>query len=261
MPIRHLNRVRVAQTIPLHSQQLVLNALSLRRSASHSDKRTQSRIIRNFLVKKERLMHSRADIIAHLSTLRHHQDSNKSTRPSNLLPVVPSSPCVPLHTRRSATLQAQLSFAVLPDPLIPPSQFPSPFTPANQVLHTPLHPPSEPHKGTPNKRRSSRIWQWSPILPSPSFNESCLPLGSPGTPVDITRRFSLLPPPSTKQVPRRLSYSKVYHGSPWMPDMSHNQALASPVMIRSSFWPASSPVATPRYQLDDLQFSPFRVVF
>jgi len=219
-------------------------------------------------------LHHRQQIVAHLHTLRTHRAA-KSTYAPGSFSSDPPSPCVSLSARRSASLHSRLSFTAYRDlppvlsiktplpNLISPSKFPSPFTPANQVLHTPFHPP-EPHKVTPSKRHRSRNWQWSPVLASPGIDENCPPAHTPDTPdspiCDLTRRFSLIAPPSSSQhVPRRLSYSQVCT-SPWTPESRHSQALASPAMIHSSLWP-SSPVPSPRYQLDDLQFSPFHVVF
>jgi hypothetical protein len=149
--------------------------------------------------------------------------------------------------------------------LIPPSKFSSPFTPANQVLRTPFHPP-EPRKGTPSKRHRNGNWQWSPVLvtrlTSPTLDENS-PAHTPATPEspisNLIKRLSVNPPPpSSMHVPRRLSYSQACP-SPWTPDSSHTQALASPVLIRSTLLTSSSPVTSPCYQLDDFQFSPFRV--
>ncbi|KAJ7343675.1 hypothetical protein DFH08DRAFT_873363 [Mycena albidolilacea] len=278
MPISHPRRVfRVVQPL----SPLFLHALSLHRPANQSPRHalTQSRFIRTFVSKKEGVVHSRRQITAHLHALR-NQKATKSTYASSgpVTSVVPT-PCASPSTRRSASHQSRTSVALqnrfsvyrdslpvlsiktpLPN-LISPSNFSSPFTPANQVLHTPFHPP-EPLKCTPSKRHRNRNCQWSPLV-SLGIDENCplaYTLDTPESPIcDLTRRFSLLAPPSSKRVPRRLSYSQSCM-SPWTPESRHSQALASPAMIRSSLWP-SSPVTSPRYELDDLQFSPFRVVF
>lgn len=188
-------------------------------------------------------------------------------------PSDPPSPSVSIAARHSVSLQSLQSPLSHREPLpvlsiktplpnlIPPSKFSSPFTPVNQVLHTPFHPP-EHHIGTPSKRHRNRNWQWSPS--HPGIDENASPVHYPDTPdspvCDLTKRFSLFAlPPSSQHVSRRLSYSQV-RVSPCTPETRHGQALASPVLIRSSLWP-SSPVTSPRYQLDDLQFSPFHVIF
>ncbi|KAJ7940839.1 hypothetical protein B0H13DRAFT_1940161 [Mycena leptocephala] len=270
MPISHPRRVHlVARPIPPHSQALFIHALSLHRQVSRDTLR-QSHFIRSFMSKKEGSLHPRRTI--HVHVLRNHTAA-KAMYPTGLLASDPPSPCVSISARRSASLQSRLSFDTyrqtppvlsiqtpLPN-LIPPSKFSSPLTPANQVLHAPFHPP-EPHKGTPSKRRRNYNWQWSPMLvPSPGIDENTPParaLDTPDSPIcDLSSRFSLIALP--KYVSRRLSYPQVC-GSPCTPESQHGQALASPVLIRSSLWP-SSPVTSPRYQLDDLQFSPFHVIF
>ncbi|KAJ6455780.1 hypothetical protein C8R45DRAFT_1035635 [Mycena sanguinolenta] len=269
MPIRHAPcRVfRVAQP-PLHSQSLFIHALTLHRPVKST--RRQSRFIRTWMSKKESIVTKR-QITAHLHTLRKLKahDVPKPQGPAPLS-AVSSSPCA-----QRSSLANQAPFAVHRDSppvlllkmprsaLISPSKFSSPLTPANQVLRAPFHPP-EPPKRTPSKH-CDRTWQWSPVVVSPGVDENCAPLDTPDTPESpisyLTRRLSRIAPlSSSPHVPRRLSYSHVCTSGPWTPEPRHSQALASPAMIRSSLWP-SSPVASPRYQLDDLQFSPFHVVF
>ncbi|KAJ6513873.1 hypothetical protein C8R47DRAFT_1092205 [Mycena vitilis] len=281
--MRHPRRVFCfAQPIPLHSQTVLVYgtkfhagrlitqafaALSLHRPAFSRSLR-QSRFVQSFM-KKEGLVHRRKQVTAHVHVLRHHKA--KSLPPPRCVPSDPPSPRVPIFARRSVSLQSPLSYREPSSPLsiktplpnlIPPSRFASPFTPANQVLHAPFHPP-ELHKDTPSKRHRNRNWQWSPVL-VPGIDENSPPSHYPDSPdsavCDLTKRFSLIAlPASSRHVPRRLSYPQAC-ASPCTPDPRPVQALASPVLIRSSLWP-SSPVTSPRHQLDDLQFSPFHVIF
>ncbi|KAF8212440.1 hypothetical protein K438DRAFT_1806515 [Mycena galopus ATCC 62051] len=273
MHISHPRHV-VAQPIPLHYQSILIHALSLYRPRLSSGRQRQSRFVRAFMSNKEDVDVQKRQITAylHIFTSREHkaQRAASSYTPTSLS--ASPSPRVSPSTRRSASLQSQdsptasrnsplvLSIKTPLPKLISPSKF-SLLTPANQVLHNPFHPP-ELQKLTPSQRHRNRNWQWSPAV-SPGIDEDCAPVNTPETPDspirELTRRFSLIAPPSSKRVPRRLSYSQAY-ASPWTPESRHSQALASPAMIRSSFWP-SSPVPSPRYHLDDLQFSPFHVVF
>ncbi|KAJ6546484.1 hypothetical protein DFH09DRAFT_1321036 [Mycena vulgaris] len=254
MPISHPRRVSpVQRPISLPSQPLFIHALSLHRPRDLTLR--QPRFVRSFMFKKE-------------------------------VPVLSPTPCSPAATgatsisarrlgRDMPSLHSRPTFSVYRDApppvlsirtplpnLITPSKFSSPFTPANQILHTPFQPP-EPHKGTPSKRHRNHDWQWSPVLvprlTSPGIDENSPPT-TPDSPIyNLNRRLSLIrPPASSMHVPRRLSYSQAC-ASPWTPDSSHGQALASPVLIRSALWTPTSPVASPRYQLDDLHFSPFHV--
>ncbi|KAJ7134963.1 hypothetical protein C8R43DRAFT_1239225 [Mycena crocata] len=277
MPICHLHRAcAVQRPISPQSQPIFLQALSLRRPRSTL---RQSRFVRSFMIKKEGILHSRKQVTAHVRALRTH----KPVRPAQLTGSCVSdvsSPVFPSISERRLghNVQTRLSFTVyrefpplaaktpLPN-LITPSKFPSPFTPVNQVLYTPFHPP-EPHKATPSKRHRNPNWQWSPVArlrsPGAGFDENSPPMRTPATPdspvCNLARRLSLIAPPtSSKHVPRRLSYSHHSCVSPWTPDSRHGQALASPVLIRPTLWTPASPVASPRYQLDDLHFSPFHV--
>ncbi|KAJ6547369.1 hypothetical protein B0H19DRAFT_1165254 [Mycena capillaripes] len=259
----------------------------LRPTRQTHDVLRQSQSIRSFMSKKEGDLLPRKQIVAaYVHTLRNfkgildltgrmypHPLQAKPMCSPGVPPSYPPSPSVSIAARRLASLQSPLSFDAYREPLpvlsiktplpnlISPSKFSSPFTPVNQVLHTPFHPP-EPHRATPSKRRRNRNWQWSP--PHPGIDENSSPARYPDTPdspvCDLTKRFSLIAlPASSQHVPRRLSYSRVC-ASPCTPESRHGQALASPVLIRSSLWP-SSPVMSPCYQLDDLQFSPFHVIF
>ncbi|KAJ7752050.1 hypothetical protein B0H16DRAFT_1547232 [Mycena metata] len=255
---------RVSQPLSLESRSLFIIALSIHRPRQNRV-RQQSRFIRSYMAKKETIIRPRRQID---HALRNHKAASR-------LPASdPPSPAA----RRSASLHKRLSFTTYRDSplvlsiktplpgLVPPSKFSSPFTPANQVPHTPFHPP-ELYKGTPSKRDRNRHWQWSPVLGprlrSRGVDENVSPVHTPDTaddsPIcDLTRRFSLIAPPS-KHVPRRLSYShRDASVSPFTPEQRHGQALASPVFIRSSLW-SPSPATSPRYQLDELNFSPFHI--
>ncbi|KAJ7109180.1 hypothetical protein C8R44DRAFT_801837 [Mycena epipterygia] len=277
MPSTHLRRVRVHPSISPRSQPLFIHALSLHRPARRQEHTLrQSCFVRSFMFKKEGILYPRRQITAHVHALRTHKPAKS---PRSFYPS-PSAACATsISARRLGhsmpSVYGRLSSSAYPDPpvlhlktplpnLITPSRFPSPFTPVNQVLHTPFHAP-EPHKGTPSKRHRNR--QWSPALvprlTSPGFDENTPPTHTPPTPdspiCNLTRRrLSLMAPQiSFMHVPRRLSYSQACT-SPWTPESSHTQVLASPVLIRSTLWTPSSPVASPRY-LDDFHFSPFHV--
>ncbi|KAJ7046578.1 hypothetical protein C8F04DRAFT_1060980 [Mycena alexandri] len=271
MPMSHPRRV--SQPLSPDSRSLFIIALSIYRP--RQNRVQQSRFIRSYMARKETILHPRRQIDAHIHALRNHKAA--SCLPASD-PPSPAASCVPsISARRSASLQNQPSFTTYRDSLpvlsiktplpslVPPSKFSSPFTPANQVLHTPFHPP-ELYKGTPSKRDRNRYWQWSPVL-GPQLrgvDENASPVHTPDTTddssiCDLTRRFSLIAPPSCKHVPRRLSYShRDPSASPFTPERRHGQALASPVLIRSSLW-SPSPITSPRYQLDELHFSPFHV--
>lgn len=270
MPIAHPRHVRPQRSI---SATQLLHALSLHRPRHHTLRHL--RFVHTYM-KKQGLVHSKTHISAHIRALQIDKCmarlfiSNHTSAAFHSRPVL--APTVSISARRLGrdipSLQNNFSSSVyrfvlpvlsvktpLPN-LIPASKFPSPFTPINQVLHTPLQPP-EPHKLTPPKQRSTRNWQWSPMLvprltSSPGLDDT----PSPDSPIcDLIRRLSHFPPPSG----RRLSYSQAC-ASPWTPNSPHGQqALASPVLIRSTLWTPTSPAASPRYQLDDLQFSPFHV--
>ncbi|KAJ7738476.1 hypothetical protein DFH07DRAFT_840906 [Mycena maculata] len=280
MPISHPRRVPV-QRLPLQSQSTFLEALSLHRPADATLR--QCRFVQSFILRKESISHQRRQIMAHVTSVRTHKPARSTRPPGAASPN--ASPCASISARRLGcnmpSLRTPISFTahrdsppVLPletplPNLIPPSKFSSPFTPANQVLHTPFHPP-EPHKVTPSKRHRNRNWQWSPVLfshvttsPQVEENMSPAPAHTPTSPYsplrNLTRRLSLVAPPtSSVHVPRRLSYSQAC-ASPWTPESRHSHALASPVLIRSTLWTPASPVASRRYQLGDLQFSPFHV--
>ncbi|KAJ7273516.1 hypothetical protein B0H12DRAFT_1228365 [Mycena haematopus] len=223
---------------------------------------------------KKKSIVTERQITTYLQVLRKLKVHKGSKLPP--LATISFSPCVSPSTQASAALQSQVPSAIHRDSLpvlsikmplsslVSSSKFSSPLTPAHQVLRTPFHPP-EPPKRTPSERSRNKHWQWSPVLISPGIDENCAPANTPDTPESpichLTRRLSsIAPPSSSRHVPRRLSYSQVCTSGPWTPESCHSQALASPAMIRSSLWP-SSPVPSPRYQLDDLQFSPFYVVF
>ncbi|KAJ6623434.1 hypothetical protein B0H10DRAFT_2009700 [Mycena sp. CBHHK59/15] len=252
---------------------IFIHALSLHRPARYSrGSLRQSRFVRSFVCKKEGVLHSRRQIMSLLQDLNARVQftdiQDFSTSQSTNLPsktavdeqrVAPR--CTSISVRRSQSNipspQSHLSFTAHREPLsalaintplpnlIPSSAFSSPFTPADQVLHTPSHPP-EPHKGTPSRRHYHQNWQWSAVhlsrFTSPGLEENSSPARTPDTPdspvCNLTRRLSLVAPP-TRSIygPRRLSYSQT--------------SLASPVLIRSSLWAPSSP-ASPHCQLDDL---------
>ncbi|KAJ7470562.1 hypothetical protein FB451DRAFT_1254118 [Mycena latifolia] len=135
------------------------------------------------MLKKEGVLHSRTQITSHIRSLQIHKFVS--------LPRSAPTRGTSISARRLGhdmpSLQNHLSFNAYRDPppvlcvktphpnLIPPSKFSTPFTPVNQVLHTPFQPP-EPHKGTPSKRHRNRNWQWSPVLvprlTSPGFDEN-----------------------------------------------------------------------------------------
>ncbi|KAJ7694165.1 hypothetical protein B0H17DRAFT_1058028 [Mycena rosella] len=261
MPITHLRPVRSVQA-PI-SDPLFIHALSLHRARDRTLR--QSRFVRSFMFKKEGSLHSKRQITAHIRALRTHKLAVLSApaaapRTTSISARRLGRDMPSLHTF-SASSESSLVLSIKTP--LPASKFSTPFTPANQVLHPPFQPP-EPHKGTPSKRH--RNWQWSPVLvprhTSPGFDENTSPAHTPATPdspiCNLTRRLSLLSPPVGIHVPRRLSYSQAC-ASPYTPDSSFGQALASPVLIRSTLWTPSPPVASPRYQLDDFQFSPFQL--
>ncbi|KAJ7489903.1 hypothetical protein B0H11DRAFT_2010893, partial [Mycena galericulata] len=265
-----------AASVPASSEPIpapiFLYALTLHRLAGPVLR--QSRFVRAFMIRKEGITHPRRQMTAHIRAVRSHKPARRNTR----LP----SPCAPsISARRLGYDMPSLFTASRDSPpvlpvktplcaLISPSKFPSPFTPANQVLHTPFEPP-ELHKATPSKRHRNRNWQWSPVLVrrlrSPEVDENSSPARTPTSPnspvCNLTRRLSLVspklsPPASSVHVPRRLSYSQVC-ASPWTPELRHSQTLASPVLIRSTLWTSVSPVASPCHQLDEFQFPPFHV--
>ncbi|KAF7304689.1 hypothetical protein MKEN_01183000 [Mycena kentingensis (nom. inval.)] len=168
--------------------------------------------------------------------------------PTNALPTI--------ATRRLASSQALIIEVPLPVPtLISPSNFPSPFTPANQLLpSTPFRPPPmrlDP-KATPRRAPSQ-----SPVLQRRVTDENMSPY-SPESPVQhLTSRFLRLALPSPpKNISRRLSYSQGPQ-TPWSPEHKHGIPLASPALIRS-FGPCNRSSASPRYELSELEFSPFQ---
>ncbi|KAJ7172677.1 hypothetical protein C8R46DRAFT_1086871 [Mycena filopes] len=271
MPMSHPRRV--PRPLSPHSGSLFLHALSIHRPR-HNRVREQSRFIRVYMAKKQHSLHPRRQINAQIHALRYSKAASLSPASNSPSPAVSATSCVPsISARRSASIDNRPSSTTHRDsplilsiksPLPNLSKFSSPFTPANRVLDTPFHPPAS-HKGTPSKRDRNRHWQWSPALcprlRSPRVDENTSPMRTPAddSPIcNLTRRFSLIAPPSSpKHVPRRLSYSHAC-ASPYTPETRPGQALASPVLIRSSLW-APSPVTSPRYQLDELHFSPFHV--
>ncbi|KAJ7632428.1 hypothetical protein FB45DRAFT_1026600 [Roridomyces roridus] len=262
MPIIHPRRLRVPQSmLSLDSQVVLVHALTLHRSRGPSLR--QSRFVESFMHRKEAKVPARRDITARIQSLRktaRHLIPN-STRLASVSPRVTSSS---ISERRSGRTMPALSS--LQNFLITPSKFSSPFTPANQVLHTPFEPP----KATPTKR--SRNWQCSPAFqsrgPMSPTTEVVDENTSPESPIcNLTKRLARIAPftatPAATHAPRRLSYSRGFGASPWTPDARRytgGQALASPVLIRSTLWASpTSPGASPRHQLDELQFSPFFV--
>ncbi|KAJ7285646.1 hypothetical protein C8J57DRAFT_1285444 [Mycena rebaudengoi] len=245
----------------------------------------QSRFVRSFMAKKQGIVYPIRQITGLVKNFAACKPVSSAIRDVFSVSSSPASGherhkpsgCMSMSVRRLRSklpvLQSRLSFTVYRDPLpnttetvlpnlISPSAFPtSPFTPANQVLHTPF----SPHKCTPVKRHH-RNWQLSPFpssrFSSPRTDENRPPVHTPATsdsPIcSLTRRLSLVSPPRSIYVPRRLSYSHACT-SPLTPQPSHVQDLASPVMIRSAFksgW-SPSPTSPPRYQLDEFHFSPF----
>lgn len=166
------------------------------------------------------------------------------------------------------SLQRHLSFTSHRNPttLISPDSSPfellsvgclTPMTPAEQIMHTPCHPPDlirQVPNVTPFQRPALRPWNsnFSSYLPSlldtailsPRITDDFNSASSLSQPP--ARRLSIVTPPdaSPVRVPRRLSYSHNLTRSPFSGSQSNrtplDKALESPLCIRSQRWTRTS---------------------
>nr|GAT43950.1 predicted protein [Mycena chlorophos] len=225
----------------LESNPILLGALS---SRPHTLRQARSltRFVRSHILKKERVLLPHRPLASTIDNLL----ANRVTRRTRTETRTPGRLPISFDQQHDPFLAAPSLKAPLPA-LISPSSFPSPFTPHNQLLHTPFVPP----KATPR-----RIQYRSPVADensSPAF-------AFPESPVARLSKRLIAPP--SKNVSRRLSYPQSAT-SAWSPDHHPMGNLASPVFIRSAsslFASAarSPPLVSPRFELDQLHFSPFQ---